>query len=187
MAKAVIPVKAKLFIGILTSSEEYSNLAEELLTKKFGDIDYKTANIPFMHTDYYNSIGKKLFKVFISFQRLIPRENIVNIKLFTNKIENKISKNKIDRKVNNDRKININRTVNIDPGYITLSNVYLASCKEYFHRAYLDKGIYLENELKYVEKRYQPWDWTYPDYKKREYLEFFYYIRKLYYQQISKQ
>jgi hypothetical protein len=172
MTEPIIPVKAKLFIGILTASEDYLYLAETQLIKKFGFIDFKTPNIPFIHTEYYNSIGNELFKVLISFEKLIPREKIVPIKLYTNKLE---------KKIHND-----NRKINIDPGYITLSNVYLASCKEYFHRAYLNKGVYLENELKYVEKRYQPWDWTYPDYKKMEYFDFFYNVRKIYYSQIKK-
>ncbi|MFH0974424.1 MAG: DUF4416 family protein [Spirochaetota bacterium] len=172
MAEPVIPVKAKLFIGILTASEEHLSSAEIQLSKKFGIIDFKTMNIPFVHTEYYNSIGNKLFKVLISFKKLIQREKIVKIKLFTNKIEKKIDKDK--------------RKINIDPGYLTLSNVYLASCKEYFHRIYLNKGVYLENELKYVEKKFQPWDWTYPDYKKQEYMDFFYNVRKIYYSQIKK-
>ncbi|MBN2402800.1 MAG: DUF4416 family protein [Spirochaetes bacterium] len=172
MADPTIPVKAKLFIGILTASEDYLYSAETQLTKKFGPVDFKTGNIPFLHTEYYNYMDKNLFKVLISFKKLIPREKIVPIKLYTNKLEKKIHKEK--------------RKINIDPGYITLSNIYLASCKEYFHRVYLDKGIYLENELKYVEKRYQPWDWTYPDYTKTEYLDFFYNIRKIYYSQINK-
>jgi hypothetical protein len=172
MAIPVIPVKAKLFVGIITPSEENLSTAEPQLVKKFGGIDFRSPNIPFVHTDYYSSIGNRLFKVLLSFEKLIPRENIVQIKLFTNKLEKKISKDK--------------RKINIDPGYMTLSNIFLASCKEYFHRVYLDKGIYLENELKYVEKRYAAWDWTYPDYQKAEYLDFFYNIRKIYHLQLKK-
>jgi hypothetical protein len=172
MASPIIPVKAKLFAGILTASEEYLYIAETQLTKKYGNIDFKTANIPFNHTEYYNAIGNRLFKVLFSFEKLIPREKIVEIKLFTNKLEKKVSRD--------------NRKINIDPGYLTLSNVFLASCKEYFHRIYLDKGIYLENELKYVEKKYAAWDWTYPDYQKQEYFDFFYNIRKIYHIQIKK-
>ncbi len=172
MAQPMIPVKAKLFAGILTASEEYLYVAETQLSKKFGSIDFRSPNIPFVHTEYYNAIGNRLFKVLISFEKLIPREKIVQIKLFTNKLEKKICHDK--------------RKINIDPGYITLSNVFLASCKEYFHRVYLDKGIYLENELKYVEKKYTAWDWTYPDYQKIEYLDFFYNLRKIYHKQIKK-
>ncbi|MBN2039258.1 MAG: DUF4416 family protein [Spirochaetes bacterium] len=172
MSQPTIPVKSKLFIGILTASEDNLWLAEKYIIKKFGAVDYKTTNIPFIHTKYYNAIGNELFKVILSFKKLIKRENIAEIKLFTNKLENKISGN-------NKRKINI------DPGYLTLSNVFLASCKDYFHRIYLKKGVYVENELKFVNKRYEAWEWTYPDYLKQEYLEFFYNIRKIYYKQIK--
>ncbi len=173
MAEPIIPVKAKLFIGILTNSDELLFMAEKKLLKKFGIIDFKTTKFPFSHTEYYSSMGKNLYKVLLSFKKTIKRAKIVNIKLYTNRLEKKLS-NKEKRKIN------------IDPGYLTLSNVYLASCKEFFHRVYLNRGVYLENEFRYVAKQYQPWEWTYPDYKKPEYLEFFHTVRGIYYKQIGK-
>lgn len=172
MAEPVIPVKAKLFIGILYSSEAEMAEAEKYLLKKYGAIDFRTDGIPFSHTMYYQNIGASLKKVFFSFEKLIKRESIVDIKLHTNKLEKKVSS--LEK-----------RSINIDPGYLTLSNVYLASCKEFFHRAYLDKGIYLENEYKYVGRKFQFWEWTYPDYKKLEYLDFFYKARNIYYKQLK--
>ncbi len=173
MSKPVIPEKAKLFIGILTNSEDHLQTAEKRLIKKYGDIDLRTGNIQFTHTEYYNTIGKNLFKVLFSFKKLINRENITEIKLNTNNLENFISKKG-------------KRSINIDPGYLTLSNVFLASCKDYFHRVYLKRGVYLENELKFINKRYTAWDWTYPDYKKPEYMLFFHDMRRIYYQQLRK-
>ncbi|HPJ37094.1 MAG TPA: DUF4416 family protein [Spirochaetota bacterium] len=171
MSSPTIPPRAKLFTGIITNSDELLSRAEKVLIKKYGPVDFRTLKIPFTHTDYYKSIGTNLFKTFFSFEKLIKREHIVDIKLFTNKLEDKISRGE-------------KRKINIDPGYLTLSNVYLASCKEYFHRTYLAKGIYLENEYRYVAKQFEFWDWTYPDYRKHEYLSFFYNIRKIYYNQI---
>jgi hypothetical protein len=173
MATPVIPPKAKLFIGVLTGSEECLEKAEIALVKKYGEIDYKTSKVGFSHTDYYSSMGPGLFKVIFSFRKLIKRESIADIKLYTNRLEDKISGKK-------------KRRVNIDPGYLTLSNVYLATCKEFFHRVYLERGIYLENEYRYVAKRYVPWDWTYPDYQKEEYLYFFHNVRKMYHDQLKK-
>lgn len=171
MANPIKPKKAKLFIGILYSDESFLNQAQNMLIKKYGDIDFQTKSMPFDHTSYYQAIGTKLNKVFYSFKNLINRENIIEIKLFTNKIENKFTEKNT-------------RRLNIDPGYLTLSNVFLASCKDYFHRVYLGKGIYLENEYKYVNKRYHPWEWTYPDFLKPEYFFFFHEVRKLYMSQI---
>jgi hypothetical protein len=112
-----------------------------------------------------------LKKVFYSFKKLIRREEIVAIKLYTNKLETRLSPKGL-------------RSINIDPGYLTLSNVFLATCKEYFHRTYLSRGVFLENEYHYIAKKFQPWDWTYPDYRKPEYLYFFHEIRRIYYIQI---
>jgi hypothetical protein len=172
MSEPIIPPRAKLFFGILFSSEAICAEIENILLKKFGDVDYRTRNIPFVHTKYYRDMGSPQYKVLISFRKLIQREDIVEIKLYTNKLEKRFTENNI-------------RNVNIDPGYLTLSNVYLATCKEFFHRVYLRKGVYLENEYRFVAKRYQPWEWTYPDYQKSEYLYFFHEMRRLYSNQLK--
>ncbi len=173
MSEPVIPSKAKLFIGLLFSTEDILYGVEKILCKKFGDIDFRTKSIPFVHTKYYGDMGTAQFKVMLSFRKLIRREDIVEIKLYTNRLEKRFAENKI-------------RKVNIDPGYLTLSNVYLATCKDFFHRTYIRKGIFLENEYRYVAKRYQPWDWTYPDYQKPEYLFFFHEVRRMYHNQIRR-
>lgn len=172
MAEPIIPSRAKLFIGIITNNDELLFLAERKLTKHYGEIDFRTSKIPFAHTEYYSTMGKNLYKVFLSFRKLIKRESIVKIKLYTNKLEKKLSPKE-------------KRHINIDPGYLTLSNVYLATCKEFFHRVYLKKGVYIENELRYMAKQYLPWEWTYPDYKKPEYIDFFHSVRQLYNKQLN--
>jgi len=171
MAKPEVPVKAKLFTGILYSDENACERAEIILKKKYGTVDIQTDHITFDHTTYYDSMGPDLKKRILSFTKLINREDIVKIKLHTNKIESRISGKG-------------SRIINIDPGYLTLSNVFLASCKEFYHRIYLGKGIYLENEYRYAAKQFHFWEWTYPDYKKKEYLDFFYTMRKKYHEQI---
>jgi len=173
MAEPIIPPRAKLFIGIITNKDELLFLAERKLAKHYGEIDFRSSKIPFSHTEYYSTMGKNLYKVFLSFRKLIKRESIVKIKLYTNRLERKLSpKGK--------------RQINIDPGYVTLSNVYLATCKEFFHRVYLNKGVYLENEFRYMAKQFLPWEWTYPDYKKSEYIDFFHTIRQLHYTQLNE-
>lgn len=172
MAEPKFPQKAKLFIGIIYSDEETCKIAEQKLKKKYGPLEIKTDPILFDQTSYYDSMGTGLKKIFLSFARLVKREDIVKIKLYTNKIESSLAENGT-------------RTVNIDPGYLTLSNVFLASCKDFYHRTYLGKGIFLENEYRYKSNQFNFWDWTYPDYKKKEYLDFFYEVRKIYHKQIK--
>lgn len=171
MSEPTIPQKAKLFIGILFSTEDVLADVEKILLKKFGEIDFRTKNIPVVHTRQYSDMGPARFKVLLSYRSLVRREDIVDIKLYTNKLERQFSEKKI-------------RRVNIDPGYLTLSNVYLSTCKDFFHRTYLRKGVYLENEYRYVARRYQPWEWTSPDYHKPEYLYFFHEVRRIYNNQL---
>ncbi|MFC1670406.1 DUF4416 family protein [Spirochaetota bacterium] len=173
MSVPKIPQKAKLFIGILYGEDDLLIAIEKVLVKKFGDIDLNVKDIPFVHTEYYKEMGEGIKKAFFSFKKLIDRESIADIKIFTNKLEKQFT--------TGDK-----RRVNIDPGYLILSNVFLATCKMYYHRTYLKKGIYLENEYFYTDKHFEFWDWTYPDYKKKQYLDFFYETRKIYWEQLKK-
>ena len=70
--------------------------------------------------------------------------------------------------------------MNIDPGYLTLSKVVLLTTKDYTHRIYLAGGIYAEVTLRYKSGTFNPWDWTYPDYKTPEYVNIFNHIRDIY-------
>jgi hypothetical protein len=72
------------------------------------------------------------------------------------------------------------RTVNIDPGYIDMAKLVLFSTKDYTHRLYLNKGIFAEVTLYYKDDTFNPWPWTYPDYKSSEYIAIFNHIRGLY-------
>jgi len=173
VAKPAKPKKVKLFTGIIFPAGMDISPVLEILTKKFGDTDLQSDIIEFDHTEYYSEMGGRLVKKFISFRKLIEREKIASIKIKTNKIEGSFMEGGC-------------RRVNLDPGYQTLSNVFLASCKDFFHRVYLKKGVFLENEYYYSNKKYRFWDWTYPDYRKEEYLDFFYKLRKIYHGQLKE-
>lgn len=170
-----LPRKAapvKLFIGFIYSDEDVLNKTIKLLENKYGQIDSYEGPIPFTHTEYYKETGDNLKKYFISFKKNIKRDNIARIKLHSNKIEKKFQTTS-------------KRQINIDPGYLTLSNVFLASCKDYYHRIYIGKNIFLENELRYTQKKYIPFEWTYPDYVSPEYIDYFLRLRKIYHNSLK--
>ena len=79
-----------------------------------------------------------------------------------------------------------NRRINLDPGYVSASKMVLASTKDHAHRIYLGKGIFAEITLRYYQKTFQPWEWTYPDYRTQEYIDLFNQIRKIYMQQLRE-
>ncbi|HOH37914.1 MAG TPA: DUF4416 family protein, partial [Spirochaetota bacterium] len=169
----IYPPKAKLFCGFIYSDEEILDKTISLLSESYGKIILKSESFPFQHTCYYETMGQNLKKVLIAFDLLIERDQMALIKIHSNEIENLFLDNG-------------KRKINIDPGYLTLSNVYLASCKEYYHRIYIGNGIYLENEYYWSKKDYVFFEWTYPDYKTEGYLKFFKELRKIYAQELKK-
>ena len=106
-------------------------------------------------------MGDNLNRQWVAFNDLILPDTLVELKHKTNETEKKyLNKNG-------------GRMVNIDPGAISLSNLILASTKNYSHRIYLGKGIYAEVTLIYKQKHFMPLDWTYPDYREETALLFF--------------
>lgn len=158
----------KLITGFIFKNPEFLDRAKLYLTKRFGKTDFESPLLAFNHTRYYGKeFGESLSRQFISFQKLISPDEIFKIKIFTNKTEEKLIGNSM-------------RRINIDPGYLDLCKLVLLTTKDYTQRVYLNKGIYAEVTLFYRGKTFRPWEWTYPDYKTREYIEIFNRIREIY-------
>lgn len=171
MGKVMKIHPVKLIIGFIFKKEDTFTKAAVILGRRFGSIDFKSRILPFCYTNYYEKeIGKDLKRRFISFKKLIFPEDLPKIKNYSNRIEEKFSLKK-------------SRLINIDPGYLDLAKLVLATTKDYNHRVYLDKGIYAEVTLCYQHKTFRPWDWTYPDYRSGEYIEIFNQIREIYFKQ----
>jgi hypothetical protein len=171
MGRIISPPPVKLIIGLIFKDEESLRRTEGILRRRFGGIDYESPDIDFNYTDYYEKeFGAGLKRKFLSFTKLIPSEKLSSIKILTNKIEKKLSQKD-------------SRRINIDPGYLTMAKLVLASTKDYSHRIHLDKGIFAEITLVYQKKNFQPQEWTYPDYQTVEYIEIFKRIRDIYAQQ----
>ncbi|MDD5066810.1 MAG: DUF4416 family protein [bacterium] len=178
MGRIQLPEKAKLFIGIISTSQELILRSRPVLEDLWGPVDLESEFIPFDQTLYYEKeMGSPLLKKFYCFRDLIRREEIVGIKIKTNELETTL-------KLHPEKE---GRDINLDPGYLTLVNVTLATTKDYRHRIYLDRGIYLENTLYYDAKKksYSGWDWTYPDFRRDDYLTFFNTVRETYKSQLQ--
>ena len=74
--------------------------------------------------------------------------------------------------------------MNIDPGYITLAKLVLASTKDHAHRIYLRDGIYAEVTLSFHQRQWRPHSWTFPDYARADYREFFMRCREYLHRQL---
>ncbi|MEK6727516.1 MAG: DUF4416 family protein [Candidatus Omnitrophota bacterium] len=173
MERTLKPNPVKLIFGFIFKEQDSLNLTKKLLDKHFGAIDFVSPVFDFNYTRYYEKeFGQGLRKVFVSFKKLISPEELSKIKVFSNKIERKLSKGN-------------KRSINIDPGYIGLAKLILASTKDYCHRIYLGKGIFAEVTLVFEGKSYKPWPWTYPDYGSEEHISIFNKIRGIYAAQIK--
>lgn len=110
-------------------------------------------------------MGTDLQRVFFFFEQPIEQDKLSDIKIVTNEIENIY--------MNNAAHGGPKRSVNIDPGYLTLAKVVLASTKDYSHRIYIGKGIYGELTLYFINNTFNPIPTTYPDYRSKEYIDMF--------------
>ena len=169
MGRIKKPLPGKLIISVIYSSLGAMNDAIMEIEKKHGFVEFETDELEFLHTTYYREeMGDDLKRKFFSFEKMIERDKLPEIKIWTNKLEEKYGE-KVDDFVF--------RKVNLDPGLLTLSNLVLATTKDYAHRIYLRDGIFAEVTLLYTKKRFQPLVWTYPDYNEPEALEFFTRVR----------
>ena len=162
------PDPVLLFIGTLYCNMSVSHDAHTLLEKTFGEIVLTSPPMPWDYSTYYqDEIGYPLLRQFHFFKNLINPARLANIKLKTIDIENILS-------------VEGKRRINLDPGYLTLSNIVLASTKNYSHRLYLGEGIFGEVTLIYKGKTYHPHMFSYRDYQDDSYLKIFMDARSLY-------
>jgi len=173
LAKKHRPVK--LIVGMFTSREALFEAARGQLEEAYGAVDYTSPVWPFDFTTYYaEEFGESLLRQFLSFADLVDPGELAEIKLYTNALEQELSHQGT-------------RQINLDPGYVDLSKLVLATTKNHQHRIYLGQGIYAEATLRYTQKSFRPWVWTYPDYRTDHYVDFFNSVRQTYLEQLKKE
>jgi hypothetical protein len=142
----------KLIVSLFSGESQLLGDAIRALSDKYGKVDFTSASVPFVYTDYYTQeFGASLIRRLVAFDRLIRPDSLPDVKLWTNALERRLSAEG-------------RRRVNIDPGYIARAHLLLATGKGYSHRPYLRDGIYADLTLIYRNKAFQSLPWTYPDY-----------------------
>jgi len=165
------PRRVNFICGILTGDEDLAARAIQLLKRQIGPIDEVSETWPFDATDYYEpEMGEALKRQFVAFAHLGDPVELPHLKVLTNDLETRIARDLALPE--------LPRPVNLDPGYLTLSKLVLATTKDYSHRVYLRDGIYAESTLHYHDGRWQAWPWTYPDYADGRYHGFFTRVRE---------
>jgi len=168
MGHIKMPRPAKLIVSMFTADPTLFDQAQARMAALWGEGDWVSETFPFEHTDYYApEFGAHLLRRFVTFAQLIDPGRLAEIKLASNALEQEW--------LEGDR-----RRINLDPGYVSLSKLVLATTKDHGHRIYLGQGIYAEVTLCYQHKKLSPWPWTYPDYASPPYLALFEGIRQRY-------
>ena len=157
MGNYKVPARVKLIIGLLGANQEILIATRKKLAEKFGPEEEILEPIPFIWTNYYlDEVGASPLRSFVSYENMIDRESMVEIKRYTNELELLISNDGL-------------RIINIDPGYLTLGQFFLATTKDQRQRVYIREGIFIEPTLFFQAGKFEPFDWTYPDYRSEPY------------------
>jgi hypothetical protein len=105
--------------------------AKERCVATFGSVALVSPVFDFAETDYYTpTMGKGLKKVFWTFETLIDPGRLREIKRQTNAWEAEYA-------AGHAADCGVPRPLNLDPGYIGLGKLVLASTKDHAHRIYL--------------------------------------------------
>lgn len=162
------PKKAKLVIGLFMKDKSMLKPFAEKLHHAFGPVDMVSPWIPFDYTSYYETeMGAPLFRRLLTFEKLVPQDQLVRIKCYTNELEIQYM---------DDGK----RRINADPGILSHERFVLATGKNFTHRIYLNNGIFADLTLIFTRGRFQELPWTYPDYKDKNMLSFLEKVRSKY-------
>jgi len=164
--------EVKLICSIFSPQEKLVETAIGRVEEIFGPLDWRSSLVLFDRTRYYEKeMGWPLHRRFVSFRNLIKPEALVEVKLRTNELEKTFAREG-------------KRAVNIDPGYIGLERLVLATGKNYTHRIYLAKGIYADLTLVFHKGGFRPLQWTYRDYADEGLIAQFNEIRARYKEQL---
>jgi hypothetical protein len=165
MGEIANPTSALLIMAVTSRHQAALGWSRQMAEAAWGACALQSLAFSFSETDYYEAtMGADLYKQFLAFERLIDPALLAAVKRQTNVWEAEYA----DEAGHTEP-----RPLNLDPGYITLAKLVLASTKDHAHRIYLSDGIYAEITLYYKDKRWWHREWTYPDYRRDDYQKFF--------------
>lgn len=162
----------KLIASLFSREEHLLEGVISRLSGMFGPTDWVSPGLSFDRTRYYEKeMGWPLHRRFISFRELVSPEDLAEIKVRTNRVE---------ESYRGEGK----RRINIDPGYVAMERLVLATGKNYTHRIYLSRGIFADLTLVFQRGSFRPLEWTYKDYADQKVIGFFNDVRERYKNQL---
>ncbi len=159
------PAPVLLLLAAFSRHDAALDWARAQAVAAWGPVALESPRFEFTETAYYEpTMGAGLKKCFWAFETLLDPARLPAIKRQTNDWEAEYT----ERAEHGEP-----RPLNLDPGYLTLAKLVLASTKDHAHRIYLAEGIFAEVTLFYRHGHWQPHEWTFPDYRRADYHQFF--------------
>lgn len=167
-----------LVIACFSRHPEALAWAEEQLQPAYGPIALCSADYDFHHTRYYEAaMGPSLRKRLVVFEPLVEPDCLPAVKHATIALERQLAASGRFAEA---------RPLNLDPGLLQLGKFLLASTKDQAHRIYLRDGIFAEVTLRFQAGAFEPWPWTYADYREPEVRRFLAEARASLYQRVRE-
>jgi hypothetical protein len=146
-----------LIVAAFSRHAEALDWGRGRLERTYGPVGLAGALFDFHHTAYYEpTMGPGLRKCLYAFRNLVPPDCLPAVKLHTNALEAELASTGHYPEP---------RPLNLDPGVLTLGKFLLATTKDQAHRIYLRDGIFAEVTLRFEAGAFEPWPWTYADYR----------------------
>ena len=172
------PDPVLLILAAFSRYEAALEWARQRAEHEWGALAHVSETFAFSETEYYApSMGADLKKLFLAFAQGVDPGQLPEVKRLTNQWETEYAERKHHPE---------SRPLNVDPGYLTLGKLVLASTKDHAHRIYLADGIYAEVTLQYTHGNWQASAWTFPDYRRADYHEFFSRCRQFLYRELRR-
>jgi hypothetical protein len=165
MADAIPHPPVLRVLATFSRHPEALDWARQTATEAWGATAIESERFDHRETNYYDAtMGKELKKCFFAFETLADPAELAAWKLVSNEWE--IEYQRLGRHSEP-------RPLNLDPGYLTDAKLVLATTKDRDHRIYLRDGIFAEVTLHFHRGQWEARPWTYPDYQRADYHEFF--------------
>ena len=153
-------------VGVLAASPALLAEAEAAIAATVAPIGLSSAVQRWTLSTYYaREMGSELWRQYLACDADMAPEDLGALKRLTGTLETRW------RGAGG-------RAVNLDPGYLDLLRVVLASTKDAAHRVAIGAGLWAEATLHFVDGSFAPWPYTYPDYASADARAFFNEVRE---------
>lgn len=166
MRVGVSPASVQPIAGVLAASPALLAEAAAALADAVAAIAIASEPAPWTHSDYYaREMGASIWRQYLAFDTRMAADGLAELKRLSGALEDRW-------------RAATGRRVNLDPGYLDLLRVVLASTKDAAHRVAIGPGVYAEATLHFARGEFHPWPYTYPDYAGADARAFFTCVRE---------